>query len=235
MTVTSVSDAFSRLTTPLIADACLRAGAPLRMAAEGIRPVVAGWRIAGRVRPARHAGSVDVFLEACGLAAPGDVLVIDNGGRRDEACIGDLTALEVRLGGLAGMVVWGCHRDGPEIAEVGLPVFSYGCVPSGPRRLDPRPAHALEEARFGDFSVGPDDWVFADADGVVFVPGASLDAVIAAAETIARTERAQAKAIAAGRSLRSQLRFDEFLKRRAENPGWTLREHLREVGGAIEV
>ena len=133
------------------------------------------------------------------------------------------------------MVVWGCHRDGPEIAEVGLPVFSYGCVPSGPRRLDPRPAHALEEARFGDFSVGPDDWVFADADGVVFVPGASLDAVIAAAETIARTERAQAKAIAAGRSLRSQLRFDEFLKRRAENPGWTLREHLREVGGAIEV
>jgi 4-hydroxy-4-methyl-2-oxoglutarate aldolase len=27
-------------------------------------------------------------------AAPGDVLVIDNGGREDEGCIGDLAALE---------------------------------------------------------------------------------------------------------------------------------------------
>ena len=54
-------------------------------------------------------------------------------------------------------------------------------------------------------------------------------------ETIARTERAQAKAIGAGLSLRSQLKFDEFLRRRAERPGLTLREHLREVGGAIEV
>ena len=235
MTTSSVSEAFSRLTTPLVADGCLRAGAPLRMAPEGIKPVVAGWRLAGPVRPARHAGSVDVFLEACGLAAPGDVLVIDNGGRRDEACIGDLTALEVRLAGLAGMVVWGCHRDGPEIADVGLPVFSYGSVPSGPRRLDPRPQGALDRAQFGDFEVAAGDFVFADADGAVFVPGASLDAVLEAAEAIARTERAQAKAIAAGRSLRSQLRFDDFLRRRAERPGLTLREHLREIGGAIEV
>ena len=235
MNASAVSEAFSRLTTPLVADGCLRVGAPLRMAPEGIRPVVAGWRLAGPVRPARHVGSVDVFLEACGLAAPGDVLVIDNGGRRDEACVGDLTALEVRLAGLAGMVVWGCHRDGPEIASIELPVFSYGSVASGPRRLDPRPGDALERALFGDSSVSAGDFVFADADGVVFVPGDSLDRVLEAAEKIARTERAQAKAIVGGRSLRSQLKFDEFLRRRRENPGWTLREHLREVGGAIEV
>jgi regulator of RNase E activity RraA len=237
MNTTTVSDAFSRLTTPLIADGCLRVGAPLRMAPEGIRPAVsgAGWRVAGPVRPARHAGSVDVFLEACGRAAAGDVLVIDNAGRRDEACVGDLTALEVRLSGLAGMVVWGCHRDGPEIAAIQLPVFSYGFVPAGPRRLDPRPADALDRAQFGDAWVDAGDFVFADADGAVFVPGSSLDAVLEAAEKISRTERAQAQAIAGGRSLRSQLRFDQFLERRAENPAWTLREHLREVGGAIEV
>ena len=57
--------------------------------------------------PARHAGSVDVFLEAFDRAAPGDVLVADNGGRLDEACIGDLIALEAQTAGLAGMVVWG--------------------------------------------------------------------------------------------------------------------------------
>jgi hypothetical protein len=30
----------------------------------------------GRVRPARHAGSVDAFLEAVGVAQPGAVLMI---------------------------------------------------------------------------------------------------------------------------------------------------------------
>jgi hypothetical protein len=43
--------------------------------------------MAGRALPARHYGSVDVFLEALGSAAHGDVLVVDNGGRADEACV----------------------------------------------------------------------------------------------------------------------------------------------------
>jgi len=43
-------------------------------------------------------------------ARRGDVLVIDNGGRLDEGCIGDLTALEAEHCGLAGIIVWGAHR-----------------------------------------------------------------------------------------------------------------------------
>jgi 4-hydroxy-4-methyl-2-oxoglutarate aldolase len=38
-------------------------------------------------------------------AEPGDVLVIDNGGRMDEGCIGDLTVLEAQASGLAGIAV----------------------------------------------------------------------------------------------------------------------------------
>src|ERR1700685_699044 len=113
------------LPTPLVADACVRSGVPLRAAPPGIGAVVPGHRIAGRALPARHYGSVDVFLAAFGRAGPGDVLVIDNGGREDEACIGDLVVLEARAAGLAGLVVWGLHRDGPELAAVGLPGFRY--------------------------------------------------------------------------------------------------------------
>ncbi len=75
--------------------------------------MVPGSRIAGRVLPARHYGSVDIFLEAMETAGKGDVLVIDNHGRRDEACIGDLTVLEAQAAGLSGIVVWGFHRDTP--------------------------------------------------------------------------------------------------------------------------
>jgi regulator of RNase E activity RraA len=52
---------------------------------QGAGSGVAGQRVAGRVLPVRHYGSVDVFLEALGRAEAGDVLVVDNGGRLDEA------------------------------------------------------------------------------------------------------------------------------------------------------
>ena len=68
------------------------------------------------------------------MAAPGDVLVVDNGGRLDEACVGDLVVLEAQAASLEGMVVWGLHRDTGDIRAIGLPVFSLGARPNGPRR-----------------------------------------------------------------------------------------------------
>jgi regulator of RNase E activity RraA len=78
------------------------------------------------------------------------------------------------------------------------------------------------------------DAVVADDDGVLFVPLERLPELLAAAREIGRIERAQAAEVARGRSLRVQLRFDEFLKARARNPALTFREHLRRIGGAIE-
>jgi 4-hydroxy-4-methyl-2-oxoglutarate aldolase len=89
-----LSSAFAELSTPLIADAALRLKIPFRSSQPGIRSVTPNQRLAGAALPVRHFGSVDVFLEAMQSARSGDVLVIDNGGRLDEGCIGDLIALE---------------------------------------------------------------------------------------------------------------------------------------------
>jgi 4-hydroxy-4-methyl-2-oxoglutarate aldolase len=225
---------FEDLSTPLLADASVRLGVPLRVAPHGIVPIVTGQRIAGRVIPARHYGSVDVFLEAFTLAAPGDVLVVDNGGRLGEACVGDLAVLEARAAGLAGVVIWGLHRDHPELVEIGLPVFSYGRNPAGPVRLDPQEPDALLSARFGPHVVSASDMVFGDDDGVLFVPAADIEPVLTTARQIWQVEREQADRIRAGDTLRKQTAFDGYLATRAADPSYTFRKHLRRIGGAIE-
>ncbi len=230
----NLKETFSNLSTPLVADACVRLGMPLRLAPPGIRPLIARSHIAGRVLPARHYGSVDIFLEAMERAESGDVLVIDNGGRMDEGCIGDLTALEAQACELAGLVVWGCHRDTEELIRISLPVFSYGTCPAGPIRLDPREEVALRSARFGQGDVGRDDIVFADDDGVLFIAESCLEEVLTAAHAIWQTERQQAATIKNGQTLREQLRFKEYLTKRANDPSYTFRKHLRTLGGAIE-
>ena len=230
----AVAEKFAELSTPLVFDAALRLKIPFRVAPSGIAPVIPGTRAAGRVLPAKHFGSVDVFLEAMETAEAGDVLVIDNAGRRDEGCIGDLTALEAQAAGLAALVVWGTHRDTPELRQIGFPIWSYGSCPSGPQRLDPRDPGALSSARFGDFEVQNADIVFADDDGCVFIDGASVEKLLETARTIWQRERSQADAIRSGQTLRSQLRFAEYLAKRVADPDYTFRQHLRKLGGAIE-
>lgn len=206
----------------------------MRCAPSQLQPVVPGGRIAGRVLPARHVGSVDIFLEALERAEAGDVLVVDNGGRLDEACVGDLVALEAQAAGLDGLVVWGLHRDTDDIRAIGLPVFSLGAIPTGPQRLDPRPQDALESATVGEWTVRRDDMVFGDEDGVLFVPAASVGELFALAEGIRDTERRQAERMRDRVSLRSQVQFDVYLAQREQTPSLTFRDHLRDVGGAIE-
>ena len=224
---------FATLTTAHLADACLRAQVPVRCVR--LHPVVPGSRVAGRVAPARHAGSVDIFLEALESAAPGDVLVVDNAGRRDEACVGDLVVLEAQAAGLAGVVIWGLHRDTADIRAIGLPVFSLGAIPAGPLRLDARPEDALQSAAAGDWTVDASDLVLGDDDGVLFVPASRAGDLFTLAETIRDTERRQAEQIRAGVTLRHQVQFDAYLARRRQVPELTFRDHLRAVGGAIEV
>jgi regulator of RNase E activity RraA len=223
----------SPLPAAAVADASVRLGRPIRLA-PGLRRLVPGPPVVGPARPVRHAGSVDVFFEALELAAPGEVLVIDNAGRLDEGCIGDLAGLEVRGAGLAGAVIWGLHRDSRELVEIGLPIWSLGTNPVGPISARPRPADALRVAHVGDILVEPGDVIVADDDGVLFVTAADWPELSAAAALIVEVERRQADLAREGRRLREQYDFVAYLARRRDDPAYTFRDHLRTRGAAIE-
>jgi regulator of RNase E activity RraA len=222
-------------TTPFIADACVQLSLPVRVGPFGLKPNIAGSKVAGPVRPARHAGSTDVFLEAIAASDRGDVLVIDNGGRHDEGCIGDLVVGEAFMSGIAGTICWGTHRDTSAILAFGAKVWSLGTCPNGPLELRKRVPTALEAANLGSVTVALDDYVFADDDGVVVVSTADLDRIVEAARDIAQREGAQAARLMKGELLRQQLELDKYVARRHADPEFTFREHLKSFGGAIEI
>jgi 4-hydroxy-4-methyl-2-oxoglutarate aldolase len=217
-----------------VADAVVRRGGTVRHGPTALRRVQPGEPIAGPAAPAHHAGSVDVFLEAIDGAPPGAILVIDNEGLLDEGCIGDLVTAEAKAAGLAGLVVWGAHRDTAELRRIGLPVWSLGSLPPGPRRARPQVADPLLSARLGDIEVTADDLVVADDDGVVVIREVEAVEVLSNALRIAATERRQAESLAHGRTLREQFAFGEYLERRATDEGYDFRQHLTRIGGAIE-
>jgi len=229
-----VLERLSKLATAHLADAYVRMDRTVRCAPPNVRGLAPTMRCVGRCVPTRHAGSVDIFLEAIAGASAGDVLIVDNDGRLDEACVGDLIAREAKQAGLSGMVIWGLHRDTTDLLDIALPCFSMGALPNGPLRARPRHRQARITSMIGTCLVSPDDLVVGDADGVLFLEQRDLQEIIASAEKIRDTEWQQARAMKEGRSLRAQLNFDDYLRKSASEPGYTFREHLRTVSGAIE-
>ncbi|MFF1632738.1 RraA family protein [Leifsonia sp. NPDC058248] len=221
-----------RPTAPL-ADAAVRLGIRIGIAPVALVPLLPGRAFAGPAAPVTHLGSVDVLLETIDDAPPGAVLVVDNGGRHDEACVGDLMLLEAAMAGMRGAVIWGRHRDTAQLREIGLPLFSLGAHPFGPRRVPPA-GRAMRSAFLDGVPVTGDDWIVADDDGVLVIGPERRDELVEVAARIQTVEGAQSDRMRGGASLRRQLDFAEYRRRQALDPELTLRRYLQDTGGAIE-
>ncbi len=136
------------------------------------------------------------ILGALAVAQPGDVIIAASEAFSAGAVIGDNVALMARNIGVVALVTDGVVRDTPGIVAAGVPVFARGvtpnsCVRSGPGRIGLPIVCGGVAIEAGDIIVG-------DVDGVVVVPRASLDGVMARLATVMAGEQALQARIAAG-------------------------------------
>lgn len=133
---------------------------------------------------------------AVAVAHLGEVIVLAVGGETGVAHCGDIVALAARERGVAGIVVDGAVRDRAQLEAIGVPVFHRGTSPCAPSRAGPGALRV--RVTLAGVIVQPGDLVCADADGVLVVPAADADAVLAAARDLEEREREVVAALERG-------------------------------------
>lgn len=189
----------------------------------GIKPVVRTMKFAGRAFTVRMlpvgltGGGVGDYIDE---VKPGEVVVIDNDGLLDATVWGDILTFVSSERAIAGTVIDGVCRDSDRCVELDYPVFSRSTsMRTGKDRVT---ADAYNvPVQIAGIRVAPGDWLAGDADGVVVVPAARADAVLAIAEEIEAVEDRIRVAVANGSRLdeaRAQTGYHQLQSRQAVTP-----------------
>lgn len=137
-----------------------------------------------------------MFHAALAVARPGDVMVVD--GKADATCalFGELMVTQAEAARLGGFVVDAASRDTVSLAAGTFPAFSAGTNPCGPTKG--LPGKLSVPVSVGGVCVNPGDLVVGDVDGVVVIPRADVDAVLAAAQEKVEAEAQRVREIEDG-------------------------------------
>jgi regulator of ribonuclease activity A len=108
------------------------------------------------------------------LSKPGDgrVLVVDGGGSRRCAMLGDRLAQRAVYNGWSGVLLYGCIRDSADVARMPLGVKALGTHPA--RSAKQGAGETQVPVRFADVDFEPGHWLYADPDGVLVVASPDL-------------------------------------------------------------
>jgi regulator of ribonuclease activity A len=100
----------------------------------------------------------------------GKVLVVDGGGSRRRALLGDKLGEAAVRNGWAGVIIHGCIRDSAELGRMDLGIRALGTMPL---RSDKRGEGERDvPVRFAGVTFRPGEFVYVDEDGVIVGPTA---------------------------------------------------------------
>ena len=175
-----------------------------------VKPVWPGARVAAPAYPIRCSPGDNLGLHVAVTRAPaGSVLVADMGGARDFGYWGEVLTTGAEARDITGLVIDGCVRDGDALAGHGFPVFATGLALTGATKE--QPGSVARPVTVGDVAVETGDWVVGDVDGVVVIPGAAFDDVLAAGRARAAKEQTLFAALRDGDTTVAQFGLDARL------------------------
>jgi 4-hydroxy-4-methyl-2-oxoglutarate aldolase len=154
----------------------------------------------------------DTLVQWTGLLskAPIGKVLVCQPNTHDIALMGELSAETLNFRGVRGYVVDGGCRDTEFILELGFPVF---CSFNTPKDIVGRwvPDRFGEPITIGEVTISSGDYLLADRDGVVIIPGRIADAVVSKTEEVLQTENSVRTAILSGMDPQeAYLKFGKF-------------------------
>lgn len=197
---------FEKLSTTNVSDAEDALG--VKGATYGIRPMREAWgKVVGRAVTAKMAAAGEVKNEhhlgmtAISLAEPGDVIIIDNGGRLYCTVWGDIMTYVATKNGVAGTIIDGVCRDIPGIKENGYAIFTkstYMVTDKDRVTVD----YVNRPVSISGVQVCPGDIILADDTGAVCIPDSVAERACEIAEGIEATEQKIIAAVKSGSTLK---------------------------------
>ncbi|MFE4664995.1 RraA family protein [Streptomyces sp. NPDC056716] len=136
-------------------------------------------KLVGRAVTVRTTATDSTMLHhAAGLVGPGDVIVLDTGGDRRHAPLGEVLVNALAARGAAGAVVDGLCTDIDALREVGLPVYAFGRTPLTTKLHGLADGSLCAPVTCGGVPVHAGDLVLGDANGLIIAPAGRLAAVL---------------------------------------------------------
>ncbi|SDG93754.1 Regulator of RNase E activity RraA [Pseudomonas benzenivorans] len=194
---------FEGLDTPAVSDAMDKLGLPgqcldIAPLADYQQVTVGPAFTVQYVSASTPPGSVGDFIDE---VAPGDVVLIANGGRSDCTVWGDIMTQYALARGIAGTVIDGVCRDVNKALGEGYPLFTKGrFMRTGKDRVEVVAVN--QPVSIGGARACARDIVVADANGVVVVPRQRARDVAACARQIEQVEAQIREQIASGKTLK---------------------------------
>ena len=192
-------EAFRKLPVANVGDCMSRmfAGSAALRPIHDRQVTIAGPALTVRTRP----GDNLMVHHALNIAEPGDVIVVDAGGDLTTAILGEIMISVAMKREIEAIIINGAIRDAEEIRRMGFPLFAAGVTHRGPYKDGPGEINTT--ISLNGMTINPGDLVLGDGDGILAVPQADVETVLAAAQAKKAAEDKELAKIAEGTSDRS--------------------------------
>jgi 4-hydroxy-4-methyl-2-oxoglutarate aldolase len=173
-----------------------------------LKPVWPHAAVAGPAITARcgRGDNLAVHVAVARAEVPGAVLVVDASEVPDLGYWGEVLTTAAEARGIAGLVIDGGVRDVDALEAHAFPVFAT--LVALPGATKERGGDVGHRVSVGEVDVGTGDWIVADGDGVVSIPVADVEEVLAAARARCTREQDLFAELRAGRTTVELLGLD---------------------------